>query len=171
MSLPFTLGEEGKEELRKALQLTLSIQKGVNLMALTDYSDIEKDIGEAPEPKTLPRGTEVKARIIAVREGISDKNDCQWYSPVFDVPGDPMVIEFNDFFWELSEAREKVDPKQYQRALNKFKNFAIAFKIDYSRPFSWADDLVGKEGWLIVGVKKSDEYGDQNTVSKYSNRK
>jgi hypothetical protein len=39
--------------------------------------------------------------------------------------------------------------------------------IDYSRPFDWEDDLVGLEGWIILGVKKSDEYGDQNTVKKY----
>ena len=134
---------------------------------LTDYSDLEKDISNAPELKTLPRGAEVKARIIAVRSGISEKNNCQWYSPVFDVPADPMVIEFNDFFWDLAEARNKINDKQFQRALNKFKNFASAFGLDYSRPFSWEDDLIGLEGWVILGVRKSDEYGDQNTVSKY----
>lgn len=134
---------------------------------LTDYSDLEKDISNAPEPKTLPRGAEVKARIIAVRSGISEKNNCQWYSPVFDVPADPMVIEFNDFFWDLADARNKIDDKQFQRALNKFKNFASAFGLDYSRPFSWEDDLIGLEGWVILGMRKSDEYGDQNTVSKY----
>jgi hypothetical protein len=49
----------------------------------------------------------------------------------------------------------------------RFKQFATAFGLDYSRPFSWEDDLVGLEGWVILGVKKSDEYGDQNNVSKY----
>lgn len=136
-------------------------------MSLVDYTDLEKDIADAPEPKILPRGSEVKARIIAVRGGISEKNDCQWYQPVFDVPDDPMVIEFNAFFWDLAEARGKIDDKQYQRALNQFKNFAAAFGIDYSRPFSWDDDLLGLEGWMILGVKKDDEYGDSNTVKKY----
>jgi len=135
-------------------------------MALTDYSDLEKEITDAPEPKVLPRGSEVKARIIAVRSGISDKNDAQWYQPIFDVPDDPMVIEFNDFFWDLAD-KDKIDPKQYQRALNKFRNFATAFDLDYSRPFSWEDDLNGLEGWVILGFKKDDEYGDKNTISKY----
>lgn len=134
-------------------------------MSLTDYTDLEKEIEGAPEPKLLPKGTEVNARIIAVRTGVSDKNDCVWYSPVFDVPKDPMVIEFSGFFWELD--KEKLDDKAYQRSLYDFKVFAKAFGIDYSKPFSWEDDLVGKTGWLIVGVKKSDEYGDQNTVKKY----
>ena len=135
-------------------------------MSLTDYSDLEGQIKDAPEPKTLPRGSEVKARIISVREGISDKNGAQWYSPVFDVPSDPMVIEFNDFFWDLAD-RDKLTEKEFQRSVRKFKLFAEAIGLDYSRPFSWTDDLVGMECWVILGVKKSDEYGDQNTVSKY----
>lgn len=135
-------------------------------MSLTDYSDLEKEIDDAPEPKILPRGSEVLARIIAVNEGVSDKNGAQWYMPIFDVPGDPMVIEFNDFFWDLAD-RDKLDPKAAQRAVYKFQKFAQAVNLDYSRPFSWMDDLVGLEGWVILGVKKDDEYGDKNNVSKY----
>ena len=133
---------------------------------LTDYSDLEKEIGEAPELKILPRGTEVKARIIAVQEGISSKNDAQWYQPVFDVPTEPLSMEFNDFFWDLAD-RDKLDEKSKARALRKFKDFAAAFDLDYSKPFRWTDDLIGLEGWVILGVKKDDEYGDKNTVSKY----
>ncbi len=132
---------------------------------MSDYSDLENEIKEAPEPKILPKGTEIKARIIAVRTGVSDKNDCTWYSPVFDVPDDPMVVEFSDFMWELD--REKLTPKEFQRTLYRFKQFATAFGLDYSRPFNWEDDLVGLEGWMILGSKKSDDYGDQNNVSKY----
>lgn len=134
-------------------------------MSLSDYSDLEQEISDAPEPKVLPRGTEVKARIIKVQSGISDKNDCVWYRVIFDVPDDPMVIEFADFLWELDKT--KLDPKDFQRTKYKFSKFANVFGIDYSRPFSWEDDLPGKEGWVIVGIKKSDEYGDQNSVSQY----
>lgn len=132
---------------------------------MSDYSDLENEIKEAPEPKILPKGSEVKARIIAVRTGVSDKNDCTWYSPVFDVPDDPMVVEFNDFMWELD--REKLTAKEFQRTMFRFKQFATAFGLDYSRPFNWEDDLVGLEGWMILGSRKSDDYGDQNNVSKY----
>ena len=138
-------------------------------MAMSDYSDLEKEIVNAPEPKNLSAGAEVKARIVSVRTGISDKNDCTWHSIVFDVPADPMVTEFNDFMWELD--RNKLTPKQFQRQLYSFKQFVSAFGIDLSRPFSWEDDLPGKEGWVIVGVKKSDEYGEQNTVKKYIAKK
>ncbi len=135
-------------------------------MSLTDYSDIEKEISDAPEPKTLPRGAEVKARIIAVRAGTSDKNGAKWYTPVFDVPDDPMVSEFSAFFWDLSD-RDKLEPKQAARNTTAFKNFAQCFGLDYSKPFDWEEDLIGLQGWIIVGVRKSDEYGDQNSVSKY----
>jgi len=139
---------------------------------LADYSDMEKEIADAPELKILPRGSEVKARIINVREGISDKNNAHWYQPVFDVPSDPLVSEFNDFFWDLAD-RDKLDEKAAARSMTKFKNFATAMDLDYSRPFDWVDDLIGLEGWVIVGVKsdKTGEYGDQNTVSKYVVRK
>lgn len=134
-------------------------------MSLTDYSNIEKEIEGAEEPKALTAGTEVKARIITVRSGISDKNGCKWFSVVYDIPSEPMAMEFNDFFWELDQ--DKLDPKSFQRTLYRFQQFSSAFDIDYSRPFSWEDDLPGKEGWVILGLRKSDEYGDQNNVKKY----
>ena len=141
---------------------------------LNDYSSIEKEIDEAPEPITLPKGSEVKARIIAVRTGVSDKNDATWYSPVFDVPKEPLAKEFNDFFWDLAD-RNKLDGgvegKQSLAAIRKFRNFAQAFGIDYSRPFSWEDGLIGLEGWIVLGVRTSDEYGAQNVVSKYLAKK
>lgn len=137
-------------------------------MSLTDYSSLEGEINNAPEPRILKRGTEALCRVIAVRSGTSDKNDdCQWYQPVFDVPDDPMVMEFNDFFWDLVDAKDKVDPKQQARNMYKFQTFAKAFHIDLGRPFSWDDDVVGKTGYLIAGTKKTDEYGEQNTVQKY----
>lgn len=135
-------------------------------MALADYSSLENEIADAPELKVLPRGTEVKARIVAVREGISDKNGAQWYQPIFDVPDDPLVMEFNDFFWDLADL-DKLGEKQAVRALRKFKLFAESFGLDYSQPFDWEEDLINLTGWVILGVRKSDEYGDQNTISKY----
>ena len=134
-------------------------------MSLTDYSDLEQEIKDAPEPIVLGRGVEVRARIISVRSGTSETNDCKYHSPVFDIPDNPMVIEFNAFFWELD--KDKLTEKQYARALNSFQKFATAIELDYSRPFDWDEDLVGMECDMILGVKKDPEYGDKNTVSKY----
>lgn len=135
-------------------------------MGLTDYSDLEKEVLNAPQPKMLPKGSEVKARIIGVNSGVSEKNGARWYTVRFDVPADPMVIEFNTFFWDLLE-KPKIDPKQYARNLFTFQQFCLAFKVDLSKPFDWETDLIGKTGYLQVGVQHSDQYGDQNNVSKF----
>ena len=136
---------------------------------VTDYSDLEQEIKDAPEPKVLPRGSEVKARIVGIRTGQSEKegsNGATWYQPILDVPADPLVVEFNGFLWELADV-DKLEPKKAARVMPDFRKFAACFGLDYSRPFDWELDLIGLEGWVILGFKKSEEYGDQNTVAKY----
>lgn len=143
-------------------------------MALTDYSKLEKEIENVPEPTTLKKGTEVKARIIGVRTGVVEKDDSDYvglsyFSVSFDTPDEPLAKEFSDFFWDLCdlEGLKNISEKAALGAMRKFRTFAEAFGLDYGRPFDLEEDLPGKEGWLIVGIKKSDEYGDQNTVQKY----
>ena len=142
-------------------------------MTMSDYSDLEKQISEAPEPEILPKGTEVKARIIKVDGGTIDDEGkasygADWHSITFDIPTEVLCPMFNDFMWDLS-SKDKIDPKQYQSALRKFRTFAEAFGLDYSRPFSWEDDLPGMEGWMILSIAKdkTGEYPDKNGVSKY----
>jgi hypothetical protein len=138
-------------------------------MSLVDYSSLEDEIKNAPEPRTLPDNTQIEVRIIAVNSGTSEKNsNCIYHSPVFDVPSDPMVKDFNTFFWDLVDAKLKnIDPKQQQRNLYSFKEFAEAFKVDLSKPFSWEDNLIGRTGFAILGIKKDPQYGDKNTIKKF----
>ena len=142
-------------------------------MSLTDYSDLEKEIKDAPELQILPAKTEAKLRIVRVDSGVIDdesKNSygAEWHSVTYDVPQEVNCPMFNDFFWDLN-SRDKIDPKQYAQALRQFRDFAEAFNIDYSRPFSWEDDLPGLEGWAVLKVvkDKSGEYPDKNGVSRY----
>ena len=136
-------------------------------MTLIDYTDMEQEILNSQEPTTLPKGTEVKVRIIQVRSGTSEKNDADYLMPIYEVLGDgkEMVKEVSDFLWILD--KEALTSKEYARALDHFKKFAKCFGIDLSRPFDPDEDLVGLEGWIILGLRKSDEYGEQNNVSKY----
>ncbi len=141
-------------------------------MSLTDYSDLEQRIKDAPEPKILPVGSEVKARVVSVKSGISDKDEFdgyEWTMPLLDIPDEPLAREFSVFFWDLDES--KLTEKQFAQSLAAFQKFAACFGIDYSRPFSWEDDVVGLEGWVILGIKKDDEYGDKNIIKKYVLRK
>lgn len=133
-------------------------------MSLSDYSALEGRIADAPEPIVLKKGTEAKVRIINVRTG-EDKNGLMFFMPIFDIPEEPLVSEFSDFFTDLSDF-DKLEERQQMRVLRKFRIFAEAFGIDYSKPFTF-EDFDGLEGWVILGVSKSDEYGEQNTVSKY----
>lgn len=143
-------------------------------MALTDYSSMENDIADVPEPIVLKKGTEVRVRIISVRTGVvekpeSDYDGISYFSVNFDAPDEPLAKEFSDFFWDLCDLDKikEVSEKAALGAMRKFRNFADAFGLDYSHPFDLEDDLPNKTGWLIVGVKKSEEYGDQNNVQKY----
>ena len=138
-------------------------------MALIDYTDMEDEIKDAPEPKVLKAGTEVKVRITSVRTGTSEKNDADYFMPTLEVPDDPMVKEFNDFHWVLD--REALTAKEFERAKYKFSQFVKCFGVNLARPFDPEEDLVGLEGWIVVGLRKSEEYGEQNTISKYTTPK
>jgi len=136
-------------------------------MALVDYSELEQEILDAQEPTVLPKGTEVQVRIIQVRTGTSEKNGADYIMPIYEVLGTgmEMVKEVSDFMWILD--KEALTAKEYARALDQFKRFSMCFGVDLTRPIDFDEDLVGLQGWVILGLRKSDEYGEQNTVSKY----
>lgn len=142
-------------------------------MSLSDYSSFEQEIKDAPEPQILPAGTEVKFRIVRVDSGIIEKEDsksygAKYYNPLFDVPAEPLCPMFNDFFYELAD-KDKIPPDQFAKALPKFRAFAEAIGLDYSRPFDWETDLDGMEGWAVLGIQKDKDgqYPDKNVIRKY----
>ena len=134
-------------------------------MSMLDLTDQLDEIENAEEPTVAEAGEEYKLQIISVRGGNAGKTDCEYFSPVFEVVGAPMVREFSDFFWIPD--KEKLSEKQYKRALYAIKVFAAAFEVDLSRPIDYEDDLPGCEGWAILGSKTTDDYGEQNTIRKY----
>lgn len=136
-------------------------------MGVTDYSNMEKEILDAPQPFPIGKGKEVKARITRVQTGTSDKNDARYIMPYFDIPDEPLATEFNDFFWDPLDYA-KVDPSQVARSKARFSNFIKAFKIDLGRQFDWEADVPGSEGWIITGnVKEDTGFGEKTSISKY----
>jgi hypothetical protein len=135
---------------------------------MVDYSNINLD--DVPELEILPAGKEVEIEIKMVFTGTSDKyeGNPRYYQPLFEAIDMPTVPDFQGFLWEPHDI-EKLPPKQQVRALADFKKFTQCFNIDLSQKFEWEEDIPGKTGWVITGVKKSDEYGDQNIVKKYLN--
>lgn len=136
-------------------------------MSLSDYSHLEKEINEMPEPKVLPKGSEVKLRIIGHHEGEGEYG--VWHLLTFDIPSEPYVKEIRKFISDPLDA-EGSSENIKQKVYNTFKYFTNAFNIDLGVPFDW-DDMIGLEGWAILGVKKDDEYGEQNTVQKFISSK
>ena len=141
-------------------------------MSLTDYSQFEDEIKNAPEQQILPANTEARLRIVKVDSGVIEDESkkfygAEWHSITFDVPQEALAPMFNHFMWDLN-SRDKIG-KQFQSALRDFRDFADAFNIDYSRPFNWEEDLVGLEGWAVLKVvkDKTGEYSDKNGVKKF----
>ena len=134
-------------------------------MSMLDLTKKADEIMDAQDPTVAESGTEHKLRIISVREGFAGQNDCPYISPVFECMDNPLVKEFSSFLWVPDET--KLTEKQYARSLSEFKNFCKAFDIDLSKPLDCEDDLPGHEGWAILGIKKDDEYGEQNTIRKF----
>ena len=133
--------------------------------SMMDLTDIQEEIEDAEEPTVAETGEEHHLQIISCGSGTSDKNDCDWFSPVFEVIDKPMVKEFNTFFWVPD--KDKLTEKQYKRALYSIQVFSAAFGIDLSQAIDFDDDLPGKKGWAILGSKKDDEYGEKNTIRSF----
>lgn len=134
-------------------------------MSLLDLTEIIDEIEEAQEPGIAENGSEHKLRIVSCRGGEAGQNECPYFSPVFEVTDDPLVKEFSAFLWVPTKS--KMSEKQYARSLSDLKNFVKCFDVDITRPLDFEDDLPGHEGWAILGIKNSDEYGEQNVIRKY----
>lgn len=133
-------------------------------MSMLDVSSQMDEIEAAEEPTIVDAGEEYKLRIIGCREG-TDKNDLDYFAPLFEVVGAPMVKEFSGFIHVPN--KDKMDEKKYKRSLYAIKVFAACFDLDLSRPVDYEDDLPGLEGWAILGSKTDDTYGEQNTIRKF----
>lgn len=132
--------------------------------SMLDLTGLVDEIENAEEPTIAEGGSEQKLRIISVRTG-EDKNGDDYFMPVFEIVDMPMGKEFSHFFYVPN--KEKLSEKQFARSLYAIKVFAKCFDIDISRPVDYEDDLPGHQGWAILGTRKSDDYGEQNTIRKY----
>jgi hypothetical protein len=144
-------------------------------MSAFDLSKLEKTADKLPEPEILEKGTQVEVKIISVKVAVSEKTGKTYVSPFFEVVSDDpshLYNDFSGFLWEpnsLTEAYERgeLSLKEYSRGVKQFVAFCKAFDIPLDKEVDLETDLIGKTGFVIVGVRTSDEYGTQNTVSQY----
>lgn len=127
------------------------------------YDPSAWNLDDVVETTVIPDGTEIEARIISVKVGVR-KNGVEYYNIRFDFPSEPYARDMTDF---LDLPTSSLSPKVLNAVRNKMSTFFDAFGIDRTTPFDPAEDFPGLTGFVIVGVKTSEEYGDQNTVRKY----
>lgn len=130
-------------------------------MGTIDFGEYELDGSQ--EPYAAKPGEEYKLMIVEVKEG-TDKNDLDYIQPRLEIVGEPFAKDFTHFLHLPN--KEKMSEKQLNRVKWNMKTFCDCFEIDTSRPMNPADEWPGQAGFAILGVTKSDQYGEQNFIQK-----
>lgn len=123
---------------------------------------LSMNLGDAVEPKAVPADEEYKIRILTVRSD-TDKNDEPYLLPMFEIPDQPTSKGFTKF---LRIPHQGLDAKKLNSAKWGMTMFLEAFGMDPGRDFD-PEELVGKEGWAILGMEETEQYGEQNYVKKF----
>ena len=131
---------------------------GEDTVETETFLDVET--GDAVEPKALPAG-EYKIHVVDVRMD-TDKNGHPYMLPRFEIVGEPTAKDFTRFHGlphpELTE-------KQLNSCIWDIGQFKKCFGIpDGKVPLN---EMIGSEGWALLGMKDNQEYGEQNTLRKY----
>ena len=129
-------------------------------MAMIDPS--EYGLEDSQEPYAVKPG-EYKLKIISVGGGM-DKNDLEYLQPRLEVCGEPYSKDFTHFLHVPDKG--EMGEKQLNRVKFAYSSFCKCFSIDTTRPFDPKDDWAGCEGWGILGLSESKEYGEQNFIRK-----
>ena len=124
----------------------------------------EWDLEDSQEPYALKDGAEAQLRIIEVRRGTRLDTEVEYYTVRMEVVGEPFSKEITDW---LDVPSRQLDAKRLNAARQKMQRFMACFAIDASRPFDPTADWFGCEGWAILGLSKSELYGEQNRISRY----
>lgn len=125
--------------------------------------DLAKDIDNAKEPMVVEADQEYKLRIVSCRVG-ENKNGDPYLLPRFEITSEPYAKEFTKY---LAVPHSGMTEKQRNGTAYALQTFFRAFEFDHSRPFDPEEDLIGLEGWALLGVEESEEYGESNFVKKF----
>jgi hypothetical protein len=121
------------------------------------------NLNDTFEPTVMEKGTEAHLRITSCIEG-TDKNNVKYIMPFFEVIDEPYCKEFGDYF---PLPHDGMSAKDLNKAKLKLANFFKAFDIDATQPIDLKEDLVGNEGWAILGLGKDKEDQPVNSISNY----
>lgn len=133
-------------------------------MTILDLTDVKAN--EIPDPEPVPADEEYELRIIAVNSGKTKKDDIPYFSPVFEVVGEPNCPEFNKFFFVPT--KNKMDQKKFNRSVIALRNFGKAIDVDFfANEIDVDHDLIGASCFAILGIEENEEYGNKNYVKSF----
>lgn len=120
-----------------------------------DFSDTHDEV-------ILEEGREVLLRVISVDAGVGPKGDYKRIG--YEVTDEPFAKAIYNI---ISMPNQNDDARKRNKKNIRLRDFMIAHELDTTRRFSWSD-LVGVEVWAVLGVERSEQYGDKNSIQKYS---
>ncbi len=133
-----------------------------NSMSMIDPSEWELE--DSHEPVTLKDGAEALLRIIEITKSTRPETGTEYYTVRLEIPSEPFSKDVTDWF---DIPARSMDAKRLNTAKQKMLHFMECFNIDRSRPSDPTEDWIGYEGWCILSLRTSEQYGDQNRISKF----
>jgi len=115
------------------------------------------------EPTVHPAGEEAVLRIVSFLKS-QDKNGNDYMMPFFEIIDDAYAKEFGDY---MPLPNAGMSPKEVNKSKLRILSFSKAFDIDFSQPLDIKNDIVGKTGWAILGVKTDQEGEPINSIKKF----
>lgn len=140
--------------------------KGATTMSESFSNDsftFSPDFSETYDEVALPAGSEVEVEVRYADVGTSQKSGGKYIRLGLTIPSEPTSKDFNEFI-HLPGSDD--DPKTANRKNQRLRAFMRCMDLDESRTFS-PTDLIGLSGWVILGMKEDQEYGEQNFVKKF----
>ena len=121
------------------------------------------DLDDTFEPTVMKDGEEAQLRIVSFLKG-KNKNEDDYIMPFFEVIDDPYCKEFGDY---IALPSADMSPKELNKTKLRMKELSAAFDIDFSGTIDIKNDIVGKEGYAILGVGKDQDGLPVNKIKKY----
>jgi len=134
-------------------------------MAAMNETLLDIDTSDSQEPTTVEPG-EYKIRITGFRKDNDGKiirtSDAgnKFFIIVFDIPDEEFSKGLSKMFMVPTPEMEPKRQNAVKWDLECFKRAFGLAEINFS-------NMVGKEGYAILGVSHSEQYGDQNEVKKF----
>jgi len=129
-----------------------------------DFVDLSSvDLDDVHEETIIPAGTEAKLRIVSFLKD-KNKNNEDYIMPFYEVLDDPYCKEFGDY---MALPNDSMSPKEQNRSKLRIKTFKDTFDISFSGTLDIKNDIIGKEGWAILGVGKDQDGNEINRIRRY----